>query len=103
MAGESETDRARWRLAKEARTEKIGERVDKRPNVLRTSRFVASSFLMLRRVDSKLDASDIFSQNGATALHFAALNARFEAMSYLMDHDVDINIHDGAGCTPLAW
>jgi hypothetical protein len=36
-------------------------------------------------------------------MHFAALNMRVEAIGYLLDHDVDINICDGSGCTPLAW
>ena len=43
----------------------------------------------------------LFAQHGATAMHFAAMNARFEAMSYLMDRDVDINVQDSSGCTPL--
>mmetsp|Transcript_5188 Transcript_5188/g.8348 ORF Transcript_5188/g.8348 Transcript_5188/m.8348 type:complete len:176 (-) Transcript_5188:115-642(-) len=41
--------------------------------------------------------------HGATGMHFAAMNARFEAMGYLMDQNLDINVEDSSGCTPLAW
>lgn len=40
---------------------------------------------------------------GATAMHYAAMNGHIEAMDYLLDHGVDINIQDKSGCTPKAW
>jgi len=56
-----------------------------------------------RLVEEEGVPADAVDNHGATAMHFAAMNARFEAMSYLMDRDVDINVQDSSGCTPLAW
>lgn len=56
-----------------------------------------------RLVEEDGVAADIRDGNGATGMHFAAVNARLEAIGYLMDRDVDINVVDVSGCSPLAW
>jgi ankyrin repeat protein len=40
---------------------------------------------------------------GASAMHFAALRGRSDAMSFLFERGVDVNIQDNSGCTPLSW
>jgi hypothetical protein len=56
-----------------------------------------------RLVEEEGVAADTTDQHGGAAMHFAAMNMRYEAIGYLMDRNVDINIQDHAGCTPLAW
>jgi hypothetical protein len=56
-----------------------------------------------RLVEEDAVPADTTDAHGATGMHFAAMNARFEAMSYFMDHGLDINVEDNSGCTPLAW
>ncbi len=40
---------------------------------------------------------------GASAMHFAALTGRSDALSFLFERGVDVNIQDNSGCTPLSW
>lgn len=56
-----------------------------------------------RLVEEEGVAAGVADQYGGTAMHFAVLNARFEAINYLMDKNLDINVPDASGCTPLAW
>ena len=57
---------------------------------------------MQRLIEQGCDPS-VQDSCGASAVHFAALRGRMEALVYLKALGVDVNIKDHAGCTPLAW
>jgi hypothetical protein len=58
---------------------------------------------MQRLIDQNGFDPSIQDSGGASAMHFAALRGRSDAMSFLLERGVDVNIQDNSGCTPLSW
>jgi ankyrin repeat protein len=40
---------------------------------------------------------------GKHAIHIAACSGSIDSMQWLLDHDIDVDIKDGSGHTPLHW
>ena len=58
---------------------------------------------MQRLIDQDGCDPSIQDSAGASAMHFAALRGRLDALKFLKERGVNVNIQDKAGCTPLAW